>query len=112
MDISNQQCALSVEGLELSQKEKDRCRNFFAMGLVFWLYDRPLDPTLNWINTKFRKNPELAKANEVALKTGYNFAETTEVFTTHYTVKKAVIASRACGVAVADGRPRPSSSPG
>jgi 2-oxoglutarate ferredoxin oxidoreductase subunit alpha len=54
--------------------------------------DRPLDATLNWINAKFRKNPELAKANEVALKTGYNFAETTEVFTTHYTVKKAVIA--------------------
>src|SRR5262249_56793461 len=45
-----------------------------------------------WINAKFKKNAELVKANEVALKTGYNFAETTEVFTTHYTVKKAVIA--------------------
>src|SRR5437764_1135542 len=51
-----------------------------------------MDPTLNWINAKFGKNPELAKANEVALKTGYNFADTTEVFTTHFTVKKAVIA--------------------
>src|SRR6266498_133182 len=47
--------------------------------------------TLNLIRTKFAKNPELAKANEVALKTGYNFADTTEVFTTHYTVKKARI---------------------
>jgi hypothetical protein len=46
----------------------------------------------NWINRKFGKNPELAKANEIALKTGYNFADTTEVFTTHYTVKKAKIA--------------------
>ena len=78
--------------VELSRKEIARCKNFFALGVLYWLYDRPLDPTLNWINAKFRKNPELAKANEVALKTGYNFAETTEVFTTHYTVRKAVIA--------------------
>ena len=78
--------------VELSRKEIARSKNFFALGVLYWLYDRPLDPTLNWINAKFRKNPELAKANEVALKTGYNFAETTEVFTTHYTVKKAVIA--------------------
>jgi 2-oxoglutarate ferredoxin oxidoreductase subunit alpha len=78
--------------VELSRKEIARCKNFFALGVLYWLYDRPLDPTLNWINAKFRKNPELAKANEVALKTGYNFAETTEVFTTHYKIKKAVIA--------------------
>src|SRR2546421_538551 len=78
--------------VELSRKEIDRSKNFFALGVLYWLYDRPLEPTLNWVNTKFRKNPELAKANEVALKTGYNFAETTEVFTTHYTVKKAIIA--------------------
>jgi 2-oxoglutarate ferredoxin oxidoreductase subunit alpha len=67
--------------VELSRKEMARCKNFFALGVLYWLYDRPLEPTLNWINAKFRKNPELAKANEVALKTGYNFAETTEVFT-------------------------------
>jgi len=78
--------------VELSRKEISRCKNFFALGVLYWLYDRPLDPTLNWINAKFRKNPELAKANEVVLKTGYNFAETTEVFTTAYTIKKAVIA--------------------
>jgi len=54
---------LSVEGLELSQKEKDRCRNFFAMGLVFWLYDRPLEPTLRYIEDKFGKKPEIAGAN-------------------------------------------------
>src|SRR2546430_268714 len=78
--------------VQLSRKEIDRSKNFFALGVLYWLYDRPLDPTLNWINAKFKKNPELVKANEVALKTGYNFAETTEVFTTHYKVKKAVIA--------------------
>ncbi len=78
--------------VQLSRKEIDRSKNFFALGVLYWLYDRPLDPTLNWINATFRKNAELVKANEVALKTGYNFAETTEVFTTHYTVKKAAIA--------------------
>jgi 2-oxoglutarate ferredoxin oxidoreductase subunit alpha len=78
--------------VELSRKEIDRCKNFFALGVLYWLYDRPMENTLNWIHTKFSKNPELAKANEIALKTGYNFADTTEVFTTHYTIKKAQIA--------------------
>ena len=78
--------------VELSRKEIDRCKNFFALGVLYWLYDRPLDNTLHWIASKFGKNPQLAKANEIALKTGYNFADTTEVFTTHYTIKKARIA--------------------
>ena len=78
--------------VQLSRKEIDRSKNFFALGVLYWLYDRPMDNTLDWIKNKFGKNPELAKANEIALKTGYNFADTTEVFTTHYTVKKAKIA--------------------
>jgi 2-oxoglutarate ferredoxin oxidoreductase subunit alpha len=78
--------------VELSRKEIDRSKNFFALGVLYWLYDRPMENTLNWIRTKFAKSPELAKANEIALKTGYNFADTTEVFTTHYTVKRAQIA--------------------
>jgi len=78
--------------VELSRKEIDRSKNFFALGVLYWLYDRPMENTLNWIRDKFAKSPELAKANEIALKTGYNFADTTEVFTTHYTVKKAQIA--------------------
>jgi 2-oxoglutarate ferredoxin oxidoreductase subunit alpha len=77
--------------VELSRKEIDRCKNFFALGVLYWLYDRPMDNTLHWISTKFSKAPEVGKANEIALKTGYNFADTTEVFTTHYTVKKAKI---------------------
>ena len=78
--------------VELTRKEIDRCKNFFALGVLYWLYDRPLDNTLGWINAKFGKNPQLAKANEIALRTGYNFADTTEVFTTHFTIKKAQIA--------------------
>jgi 2-oxoglutarate/2-oxoacid ferredoxin oxidoreductase subunit alpha len=78
--------------VELSRKEIDRSKNFFALGVLYWLYDRPMENTLNWIRHKFAKQPEVAKANEIALKTGYNFADTTEVFTTHYTVKRAQIA--------------------
>jgi 2-oxoglutarate ferredoxin oxidoreductase subunit alpha len=78
--------------VELSRKEIDRCKNFFALGVLYWLYDRPMENTLAWITSKFSKNPELGKANEIALRTGYNFADTTELFTTHYTIKKAKIA--------------------
>jgi 2-oxoglutarate ferredoxin oxidoreductase subunit alpha len=78
--------------VQLSRKEMDRCKNFFALGVLYWLYDRPMDPTIEWIRSKFSKNVEVMKANEIVLKTGYNFADTTEVFTTHYTVKKAQIA--------------------
>jgi len=84
--------ALQEAGVQLSRKEMDRCKNFFALGVLYWLYDRPMEPTLEWVNAKFKKNPEIVKANTVALKVGYNFADTTEVFTTHYKVKKAVIA--------------------
>ncbi|MBA3321474.1 MAG: 2-oxoacid:acceptor oxidoreductase subunit alpha [Pyrinomonadaceae bacterium] len=84
--------ALQEAGVKLTRKEMDRCKNFFALGILYWLYDRPMEPTLNWINAKFGKLPEVARANEIALKTGYNLADTTEVFTTHYTVKKAAIA--------------------
>ncbi len=81
--------ALQEASVKLSRKEMDRCKNFFALGILYWLYDRPMEPTLEWIDAKFKKNPEVARANVVALKTGYNFADTTEVFTTHYKVKKA-----------------------
>ncbi|HEX2476704.1 MAG TPA: 2-oxoacid:acceptor oxidoreductase subunit alpha [Lacipirellulaceae bacterium] len=82
----------AVEGLALSQKEKDRCRNFFAMGLVFWLYDRPLDPTLRYIDEKFGKKPEIAQANTAALKAGYHYGETVEAINTQFHVPKAKLA--------------------
>lgn len=77
--------------VELSRKEMDRCKNFFALGVLYWLYDRPLEPTLDWIHKKFKNKPEVGKADEIALKTGYNYAETAEIFTTHYKIKKAEI---------------------
>ena len=57
---------LAVEGLGLSQKEADRCRNFYAMGLTFWLYDRSLEPTERYITEKFGKKPGVAEANRRA----------------------------------------------
>jgi 2-oxoglutarate ferredoxin oxidoreductase subunit alpha len=80
---------LAVEGLGLSQKEADRCRNFFAMGLVFWLYDRSLEPTLRFIESKFGKLPGVAQANTNALKAGYNYGETVEAINTQYHVGPA-----------------------
>ncbi|MCA9245989.1 MAG: 2-oxoacid:acceptor oxidoreductase subunit alpha [Planctomycetales bacterium] len=79
----------AVEGLGLSTKEADRCRNFLAMGLVFWLYDRPLDPTLRYIDEKFGKRPEVADANRRALNAGYNFGETTEAIGNRFKVDRA-----------------------
>lgn len=80
---------LAVDGLGLSQKEADRCRNFYAMGLAFWLYDRPLEPTLRYIDEKFGKNPSVAEANRRALRAGYNYGDTTEAFASQFRVSRA-----------------------
>jgi 2-oxoglutarate ferredoxin oxidoreductase subunit alpha len=82
----------AVEGLGLSVKESDKCRNFFAMGLVFWLYDRPLEPTLRFIDEKFGRKAEVAAANTAALKAGYHYGETVEAISTQYHVPKAKLA--------------------
>src|SRR5438309_1471887 len=78
--------------VKLPSKEIDRSKNFWALGLMYWLYDRPLDPTQRWIEAKFKRNPEVAKANQTALKAGFAYAEAAEIFTTHYRVRKAAIA--------------------
>jgi 2-oxoglutarate ferredoxin oxidoreductase subunit alpha len=83
---------LAVEGLGLSQKEADLCRNFFAMGLIFWLYDRSLEPTLRFINAKFGKKPEIAEANTKSLKAGYHYGETVEAINTQFHVPPAKLA--------------------
>ncbi|HYV04955.1 MAG TPA: 2-oxoacid:acceptor oxidoreductase subunit alpha [Blastocatellia bacterium] len=77
--------------VKLPSKEIDRCKNFWALGLMYWLYDRPLEPTQRWIETKFKRNAEVAKANLTALKAGFAYAEAAEIFTTHYRVRKAAI---------------------
>lgn len=82
--------ALEEFGDELSQKEIDRCKNFFALGLVFWIYDRPLQTTLEWIEGKFgKKLPTVAAANTKALQSGYFFGETTEAFQNRYRIRPA-----------------------
>ncbi|MFZ4628336.1 MAG: 2-oxoacid:acceptor oxidoreductase subunit alpha [Blastocatellia bacterium] len=81
--------ALEATGLPFKQQE--RCKNFYSLGLMYWLYDRPMEPTLQWIAQKFAGKPEIADANVLALKAGYNYANTTEIFNTHYRVAKAKI---------------------
>ncbi len=72
--------------------EVERCKNFFALGLTFWLYDRQLDHTVNWITSKFSKRPEIAAANVAALRAGYNFADIAEILATQYQVHKTKLA--------------------
>src|SRR5262245_18327929 len=79
----------AVADLKLSPREADRCKNCFALGLVYWLYERSLDPTLRYLKAKFGKNPSVLEANTRALKAGYNYGETTEAMVVHYRVPKA-----------------------
>ncbi len=80
--------AVADSGLT-SMKEKDRCKNFFALGLVYWMYERDPKPTLDWVSRKFAKKPEVAKANVLALQGGTNYGFSTEAFTVHYRVDPA-----------------------
>tara|TARA_Y100000748_G_scaffold396_1_gene366 strand:- start:43 stop:1887 length:1845 start_codon:yes stop_codon:yes gene_type:complete len=81
--------SLANEDLEISSKIIDRTKNFFALGLLFWIYDRPMDSTKKWLGVKFAKKPEIVEANIRAMDAGYNYGETTEIFTTRYKVAKA-----------------------
>jgi 2-oxoglutarate/2-oxoacid ferredoxin oxidoreductase subunit alpha len=86
--------SLTLKALETSSlpfKQQERCKNFYALGLMYWLYDRPMEPSLKWIEEKFGAKAEVAEANTMALKAGYNYADTMELFTTHYHVGKAQI---------------------
>jgi 2-oxoglutarate/2-oxoacid ferredoxin oxidoreductase subunit alpha len=80
--------ALKDGGLA-STKEIDRCKNFFALGLVYWLFGRDTDPTIRFIQAKFGTKPELVEANVKALKTGWNYGETTDAFASTFKVEKA-----------------------
>ncbi len=73
----------------LSTKDIERCKNMFVLGLLYWLYCRPIAPTIQNIREKFKKKPEIAEANVRALKAGYNYGEMTEQFTTRFEVRKA-----------------------
>lgn len=79
----------AVAGLGLSTKEAGRCKNFFALGVVYWLYERDASPTEKWINDKFKKTPSIGEANLKALKGGYNYGYSVESFPKHYRIPKA-----------------------
>jgi 2-oxoglutarate/2-oxoacid ferredoxin oxidoreductase subunit alpha len=82
----------AIADLKLDTKEKDRTKNFFALGLVSWIYTRPLEPTLDWINKKFAKSAAIAEANTRVLKAGHAFGETAEFFEESYRVEPAEMA--------------------
>jgi len=73
----------------IPKSQRERCKNFFALGLTLWLYDRPLQPLLEWLMRKFQRVPEVMAANAASLRAGYNFANTTELFRVHFQVAQA-----------------------
>ena len=79
----------ALEGVPLNVKEKERCKNFFSLGLVSWIYTRPIEPTVAWITKRFAKNPAFVEANTRALKAGYHYGETAEIFTECYGIEPA-----------------------
>ncbi len=79
----------AVAELGLSTKEADRCKNFFAMGLVYWLFERSMEPTVRFIKSKFGSKPVIAEANLRALQAGWNYGETTDAFISRFKVDRA-----------------------
>ncbi len=86
----NRKALEDIEGL--NTRDIDRCQNFFALGLTFWMFDRPLDTSMKYIAEKFAKKPELVQANQMALLAGYNLGHNTEAFQTRYHVRPARLA--------------------
>ncbi|HEY4611938.1 MAG TPA: 2-oxoacid:acceptor oxidoreductase subunit alpha [Bacteroidota bacterium] len=91
VDISKM-TALALKDLSLSSKLVDRSKNFFALGMMYWMYNRPMEPTIDWINKKFHNKPEIVEANIRVLKAGWNYSETTEIFAVRYQVSPAKLA--------------------
>ena len=79
----------ALQHLGLDAKAMDRCKNFFALGMCYWLYNRSTDPTMRWIEEKFSKKPLLMEANKLALKAGYSYCEATEAFQINYEIPPA-----------------------
>ncbi len=82
--------ANALADMNLTTRFVDKTKNFFALGLMYWMYNRPLDQSIRFIREKFSaKDPDVAEANMRVLRAGYNYGETTEIFTTRYEVKAA-----------------------
>ncbi len=79
----------ALEDLDVKKRDAERSKNFFALGLISWMYSRPLGNTLDWIDGKFVKNDKVRNANTVALKAGHAFGETAELFDHHYEIRPA-----------------------
>ena len=89
----NKMVTAACEGLALSPKFIGRTKNFFALGVLFYMYDRPLEATANWLKKKFAGKDAIIEANTRALNAGYNYGDTTELFMTRYKVEKASLPS-------------------
>ena len=79
----------ATEGIDVSKKQAEQAKNMFALGLVSWMYGRPTDVTVTWLEKKFAGKPAVLEGNVAAFKAGYNFGETTELFANTYEVKRA-----------------------
>jgi 2-oxoglutarate ferredoxin oxidoreductase subunit alpha len=79
----------ALKDITMGVKEKDRAKNMFVLGFLYWMYNREMESTTNFIKDKFGKKPEILESNLRALQAGYNFGDTTETFTTRYKVEKA-----------------------
>ena len=79
----------ALKDINMGMKEKDRAKNMFVLGFLYWLYDRDMESTVNFLTDKFGKKPEILDSNLKVLKAGYNFADTVEAFTTRFKVEKA-----------------------
>lgn len=80
---------LALQESGLNMKEITRCKNFFALGIMYWMFNRTMDQTIDWITKRFKNNPQLRDANIKAMKAGYNFGDTAEIFTSRFEVKPA-----------------------
>ena len=83
--------ATTLRDTNLPARTVNRCKNFFALGLTSWMFNRPMEATEKWIEQRFKKTPELASANRRVLKAGYNFGETTEIFAHSFEIQPARI---------------------
>jgi len=79
----------TLKDFMLGTKEKDRAKNMFVLGFLYWMYNRKLDNTITFLKEKFGKTPDILESNLKVLQAGYNYGDTTETFTTRYSVKKA-----------------------
>ena len=79
----------ALKDVGLDAKSMDRCKNFFALGMCYWLYNRSMEPTLRWLDDKFKNKPQLVSANKLAMQAGYSFCEATEAFQISYEIPPA-----------------------